>query len=195
MKEKMKEKKEKKIINEKKKVNITIKISLIIVITLILLTITITRIFALEEYEVDMSVNASQVMTKWKPISLYSGGSMSFPGQWSYDTSKGRIVNAENTNNITGFYNPTANYSTMDFSLNAIVPQDLSAGDDDYFGLLIRLSENVDTHNVQSYVFLLPGAQYSPTGWRTTSNKAYMAMNPRTSETNPNNGMGIIDDG
>ena len=71
----------------------------------------------LEEYEVDLGVDILSALNNWTPISMYENGTMKYPGQWSYNSS-GYIVNAENTDNMTGFYNPTTNYSNMDISIS-----------------------------------------------------------------------------
>ena len=83
---------------------------------------------------------------------------MRYPGQWSYN-SNGYIVNAENTDDMTGFYNPTTNYSDMDISIS----MGSWNGDDDTLGAMIRFSEDKD-HNCTGYVFAYDGADVNG-GW------------------------------
>ena len=83
---------------------------------------------------------------------------MQYPGQWSYN-SNGYIVNAENTDNMTGFYNPTTNYSDMDISIS----MGSWNGDDDTLGAMIRFSEDKD-HNCTGYVFAYDSADVND-GW------------------------------
>lgn len=102
---------------------------------------------ALEEYEVDLGVDMASAFSSWTPISMYSNGKMLYPGQWSYN-SAGYVVNAENTNNLTGFYNPATNYSDMDITMK----MGTWNGDDDTLGCMIRFSED-SNHNCTGYVF------------------------------------------
>lgn len=114
----------------------------------------------LEEYEVDLGVDILSAWNNWTPISMYENGTMKYPGQWSYNSS-GYIVNAENTDNMTGFYNPTTNYSNMDISIS----MGSWDGDDDYMGVMIRFSEDKD-HNCTGYVFMMPN---TVNAWPSTS--------------------------
>lgn len=114
----------------------------------------------LEEYEVDLGVDILSAWNNWTPISMYENGTMKYPGQWSYNSS-GYIVNAENTDNMTGFYNPTTNYSNMDISIS----MGSWDGDDDYMGVMIRFSEDKD-HNCTGYVFMMPN---TVNAWSSTS--------------------------
>lgn len=114
----------------------------------------------LEEYEVDLGVDILSAWNNWTPISMYENGTMQYPGKWSYNSS-GYIVNAENTDNMTGFYNPTTNYSNMDISIS----MGSWDGDDDYMGVMIRFSEDKD-HNCTGYVFMMPN---TVNAWPSTS--------------------------
>ena len=114
----------------------------------------------LKEYEVDLGVDILSAWNNWTPISMYENGTMKYPGQWSYNSS-GYIVNAENTDNMTGFYNPTTNYSNMDISIS----MGSWDGDDDYMGVMIRFSEDKD-HNCTGYVFMMPN---TVNAWPSTS--------------------------
>ena len=121
----------------------------VLAIILILVTIftNVQPALALEEYEVNLGVDMATAFSNWTPISMYSDGKMAFPGRWSYN-SAGYIVNAENTGNMTGFYNPTTNYSDMDITMK----MGSWDGDDDTLGCMIRFSEDTN-HNCTGYIF------------------------------------------
>ena len=124
----------------------------LVALLLILVTIfaNVQPALALEDYEVNLGVDILSAWNNWTPISKYSNGTMQYPGKWSYNSS-GYIVNAENTDNMTGFYNPTTNYSDMDISIS----MGSWHADDDYMGCLVRFSEDKD-HNCTGYVFMMP---------------------------------------
>lgn len=126
----------------------------LVALLLVLVTIfaNIQPALALEDYELNLGVDILSAWNNWTPISAYSGGTMQYPGQWSYN-SNGYIVNAENTDDMTGFYNPTTNYSDMDISIS----MGSWSGDDDTLGAMIRFSEDKD-HNCTGYVFAYDGA-------------------------------------
>lgn len=111
----------------------------LVALLLVLVTIfaNIQPALALEDYELNLGVDILSAWNNWTPISAYSGGTMQYPGQWSYN-SNGYIVNAENTDDMTGFYNPTTNYSDMDISIS----MGSWSGDDDTLGAMIRFSED-----------------------------------------------------
>lgn len=126
----------------------------LVALLLVLVTIfaNIQPALALEDYELNLGVDILSAWNNWTPISAYSGGTMQYPGQWSYN-SNGYIVNAENTDDMTGFYNPTTNYSDMDISIS----MGSWSGDDDTLGAMIRFSEDKD-YNCTGYVFAYDGA-------------------------------------
>ena len=132
----------------------------LVALLLVLVTIfaNIQPALALEDYEVNLGVDILSAWNNWTPISAYSGGTMQYPGQWSYN-SNGYIVNAENTNDMTGLYNPTTNYSDMDISIS----MGSWDGDDDTLGAMIRFSEDKD-HNCTGYVFAYDSADMND-GW------------------------------
>ena len=132
----------------------------LVALLLVLVTIfaNIQPALALEDYELNLGVDILSAWNNWTPISAYSGGTMQYPGQWSYN-SNGYIVNAENTDDMTGFYNPTTNYSDMDISIS----MGSWSGDDDTLGAMIRFSEDKD-HNCTGYVFAYDGADIND-GW------------------------------
>ena len=132
----------------------------LVALLLVLVTIfaNIQPALALEDYEVNLGVDILSAWNNWTPISAYSGGTMQYPGQWSYN-SNGYIVNAENTNDMTGLYNPTTNYSDMDISIS----MGSWDGDDDTLGAMIRFSEDKD-HNCTGYVFAYDSANMND-GW------------------------------
>ena len=132
----------------------------LVALLLVLVTIfaNIQPALALEDYELNLGVDILSAWNTWTPISAYSGGTMQYPGQWSYN-SNGYIVNAENTDDMTGFYNPTTNYSDMDISIS----MGSWSGDDDTLGAMIRFSEDKD-HNCTGYVFAYDGADIND-GW------------------------------
>lgn len=132
----------------------------LVALLLILVTIfaNVQPALALEDYEVNLGVDILSAWNNWTPISKYSNGTMQYPGQWSYN-SNGYIVNAENTDDMTGFYNPTTNYSDMDISIS----MGSWNGDDDTLGAMIRFSEDKD-HNCTGYVFAYDSADMNG-GW------------------------------
>ena len=115
-------------------------------------------------------------MSQWTPVSKYNdNGTQMYPGQWAYMDINGEyyVRNAENTDNMTGFYNPFTNYENIDVTINMGV-QNEEVPDDDYMGIMIRMSQDSTTKKSSCYFFMLPGNPYSPTGWRdTSSNKFY----------------------
>ena len=132
-------------------------VSLILCIALILTSLHISNntnkeISALDD-QVNVGSDIASAWNNWYPISSYSNGSMLYPGQWSYNSANGYIVNAENTNDFTGFYNPTTNYEDLDISI------DMGSwnGDDDTLGCMIRFSEDVN-HNCYGYIFAYDAA-------------------------------------
>lgn len=141
--------------------------------------------YAIEDWEVDLSFPTENVMSQWTPISRYKNGAMEFPGQWSYQIigGEGYVRNAENTDNMTGFYNPYTNYEDIDVKINMGV-QD-GNGDDDYMGIMIRVSEDKAAQTSSCYFFMIPGNKYSPTGWRGSvpQHKFYQLMNPVVGDT------------
>ena len=132
----------------------------LVALLLVLVTIfaNIQPALALEDYELNLGVDILSAWNNWTPISAYSGGTMQYPGQWSYN-SNGYIVNAENTDDMIGFYNPTTNYSDMDISIS----MGSWSGDDDTLGAMIRFSEDKD-HNCTGYDFAYDGADIND-GW------------------------------
>ena len=132
-------------------------IMITIIMLIIFISINIPTVLGLGEYEVDISVEPNDVQQKWRQISIYkSDGSLQYPGQWSYqetgdqyDAGGHYIVNAENTDNLTGFYRPDTNFSKMEISM------DLGGfdADDDYMGCMIRFSEN--NQKFTGYVFVM----------------------------------------
>ena len=132
-------------------------IMITIIMLIIFISINIPTVLGVGEYEVDISVEPNDVQQKWRQISIYkSDGSLQYPGQWSYqetgdqyDAGGHYIVNAENTDNLTGFYRPDTNFSKMEISM------DLGGfnADDDYMGCMIRFSEN--NQKFTGYVFVM----------------------------------------
>ncbi len=156
-------------------------IPFIIALILLLLEGELVKKYAIEDWEVDLSFPTEEIMSQWQSISCYTAdGIQQYPGQWGYLTSGGNsyLRNAENTDNLTGFYNPYTNYEDIDVKINMGVINGESAGDDDYMGIMIRVSENQTNHTSSAYLFLIPGDPYSPTGWRHTDNKFYTLLNP-----------------
>lgn len=133
---------------------------LAIILMIVTILVNVQPASALEEYEVDLGVNMSTAISNWTPISTYSGGMMQYPGQWSYN-SAGYIVNAENTSNMTGYYNPTTNYSDMDIAMK----MGSWNSDDDYLGCMIRFSED-SSHTCTGYIFMMPN---TANAWPSTS--------------------------
>ena len=87
--------------------------------------------------------DAEQVFKQW--------GRVGWTGQWVYDSSNKTIINRENTDNFTGFYNPVSfDYRHIDFSYSNAAFD----GDDDIMGAMVRFNINPDK-TVTSYVFLL----------------------------------------
>ena len=167
---------------------------IIIAIVLLLLEGSLVKKnYAIEDWEVDLSFPTENVMSQWTPVSKYNdNGTQMYPGQWSYMNIDGEyyVRNAENTDNMTGFYNPFTNYSDIDVTINMGVQRE-EVADDDYMGIMIRMSENiVQGKKVSScYFFMLPGDPYSPTGWRDVpTNKFFAALNPTFGDTDQ--GMG-----
>ena len=127
-----------------------LKSALAVILTIITVFSSAQPASALEEYEVNLGVNMSIAISDWKPISAYSDGTMQYPENWSYN-SAGYIVNAENTGNMTGYYNPMTNYSDMDITLKI----GSWNSDDDYLGCMIRFSEN-SNYTCTGYIFMMP---------------------------------------
>lgn len=111
----------------------------------------------LKERGVDTS-NFNIVATQQKTVStemedaakiFSSWGRIGWKGQWSYDSKNKVIVNAENTDNYTGFYYPECfDYRDIDFSY-----ENTSADpDDDVMGAMIRFNKNADG-SVTTYTF------------------------------------------
>lgn len=84
------------------------------------------------------------------------------PGQWSYNEEEQCIINAENTGDLTGFYNPddfTQSYIDLNFDWTT------TDGDDDWMGAFVRFNKNVDG-TCTTYVFLMSNGQ-APWGGAT----------------------------
>ena len=164
---------------------------IIIAIVLLLLEGSLVKKnYAIEDWEVDLSFPTADVMSQWKPVSKYNNdGTQMFPGQWSYMNIDGEyyVRNAENTDNMTGFYNPFTNYADIDVIINMGVQRE-EVSDDDYMGIMIRMSEN-EQKKTSCYFFMIPGDPYSPTGWRdVATNKFFAVLNPTFGDTD--RGMG-----
>ena len=141
--------------------------------------------YAIEDWEVDLSFPTEDVMGQWTRISKYNdNGTLMYPGQWSFTNINGNgyVRNAENTDNLTGFYNPFTNYEDIDVIINMGVQNDTTS-DDDFMGIMIRMSQDPETKNSSCYFFMLPGHKYFPTGWRDVSNKLYRLLNPVVGST------------
>ena len=141
--------------------------------------------YAIEDWEVDLSFPTEDVMGQWTRISKYNdNGTLMYPGQWSFTNINGNgyVRNAENTDNLTGFYNPFTNYEDIDVIINMGVQNDTTS-DDDFMGIMIRMSQDPETKNSSCYFFMLPGHKYFPTGWRDVSNKFYRLLNPVVGST------------
>ena len=141
--------------------------------------------YAIEDWEVDLSFPTENVMAQWTRISRYkSDGTLEYPGNWLYSTVNGNqyVRNEQNTDNMTGFYNPFTNYADIDVIINMGVQNDTTS-DDDFMGIMIRMSQDPETKNSSCYFFMLPGHKYFPTGWRDVSNKFYRLLNPVVGST------------
>ena len=162
---------------------------IIAIVLLLLEGSLVKKNYAIEDWEVDLSFPTENVMAQWTAISKRNtDGSLIYPGQWSYSTVNGNqyVRNAENTDNLTGFYNPFTNYADIDVIINMGVQNDTTS-DDDFMGIMIRMSED-ENQKTSCYFFMLPGDPYSPTGWRTTDIKFYRLLNPVVGSTD--RGMG-----
>ena len=117
---------------------------IIIAIVLLLLEGSLVKKnYAIEDWEVDLSFPTENVMSQWTPVSKYNdNGTQMYPGQWSYMNIDGEyyVRNAENTDNMTGFYNPFTNYSDIDVTINMGVQRE-EVAEDDYMGIMIRMAE------------------------------------------------------
>ena len=111
----------------------------------------------LKERGVDTS-NFNIVATQQKTVStemedaakiFSSWGRIGWKGQWSYDSKNKVIVNAENTDNYTGFYYPGCfDYRDIDFSFEN-TSTDI---DDDIMGAMIKFNKKADG-TVTTYTF------------------------------------------
>lgn len=77
-------------------------------------------------------------------------GRIGYTGKWSYNSNTKTIINAENTNNFTGFYYPNNVYEEIELSYNNTTTD----GDDDMMGAMIRFNKN-SNGTVTTYLFAL----------------------------------------
>ena len=158
---------------------------IIAIVLLLLGGSLVKKNYAIEDWEVDLSFPTISVMPQWTRISKYrDDGTLQYPGMWIYSTVNGNeyVRNEENTDNLTGFYNPFTNYEDIDVIINMGVQNDTTS-DDDFMGIMIRMSQDPETKNSSCYLFMLPGHKYFPTGWRDVSNKLYRLVNPVVGST------------
>lgn len=61
----------------------------LVALLLVLVTIfaNIQPALALEDYELNLGGDILSAWNNWTPISAYSGGTMQYPGQWSYNSN------------------------------------------------------------------------------------------------------------
>ena len=82
---------------------------IIAIVLLLLEGSLVKKNYAIEDWEVDLSFPTENVMSQWTRISRYkSDGTLEYPGNWLYSTVNGNqyVRNEQNTDNMTGFYNP-----------------------------------------------------------------------------------------
>lgn len=78
-------------------------------------------------------------------------GRVGWKGQWSYNASSKSIINAENTDNYTGFYySKKMDYNEIELEYNNTTTD----GDDDMMGCMIRFNVN-SNGTVTTYLFAL----------------------------------------
>ena len=105
-----------------------------------------------------------------------SWGRAGYTGKWSYNASTGIIVNAENTDNLTGFYNNN-NFEYQDITLS--YDNTSTDSDDDAMGGMVRFNKNSDG-TYSSYVFLIDQGGTIGTGLYKLQNASFIVNNLKT---------------
>lgn len=104
----------------------------------------------IERQEVNSNAtDAATIFNTW--------GRVGWTGQWSYNQNEGTVINAQNTDNYTGFYDPNC-FEYSDITM--LYDNTTTDSDDDVMGAMVRFNVNPNG-TVTTYVFALDRHDYN----------------------------------